>query len=130
MFFMCHETYPVWRSTDPQLDFFGHVLPELPTKQFPTAQYQYHKNIILNLPDPLFPCDARGALDIKITRHINVAHGLLNQVIQCEIVNGHESVVGAEVVGLVYDPLYVDISDLPIKNVGMPPQWIFLYDTC
>lgn len=60
---------------------------------------------------------------MKVIRKICLGHGHLNQIVLCEVVNGHDSLVGAEVVALVFDPLYVAISDLPTVDSSKSPTF-------
>jgi hypothetical protein len=119
---MYFETYPVKRHRDnPQQDHLGRLLPNLPTGRIPTPEYQYRTLSFLELVPhtSMIPLDGNGHLVVKITNPIRFGFGLLNQVFGCQIVKGPKSLLGRELVALVYDSLYVHMYDLGQVPLGM-----------
>jgi|SRR5208282_4308940 len=128
MYGMYHETYPVRRREDPLCDNFGRLLPKLPTRKFPTAAYQYRDDYFLHLhPHVKFAMGAENALSIKIIKKVHLGFRYFNQVVVCEVVKGPELLLGAEVVAIIYDSMYVDIFDLPVVRPGKPQRCHFSY---
>lgn len=106
---MHHESYPFSSILTDPTHPLARLLPKLPSQCLPTAEYQYRNKVVLHLePHSEHPSGARGSLDVRVTRKICLGHGHLNQIVLCEVVNGSDSLVGAEVVALVFDSLYVN----------------------
>ena len=51
-------------------------------------------------------------MTIQIRKQVNVGFGNFRQVVLCEVIEGPENLVGRKAIALIFDQLYVSISDL------------------
>lgn len=106
-----HLRYPV-PNLIPESSF-----PLLPSGPFPTAKYQYHTGKTFEL-HPLTSSALSGQLPVRLSigAPIELGFGLYRQRVQCST----GAYLNAE--ARIYDPLYVDITDLPsIEGIPQIP---------
>jgi hypothetical protein len=113
---MFHNSYPHHKGTRLGYDAAGRVLPELPTKPFLKAEYQYQTDMLLKLYslDDGDDVSAIHRLIVKVCKPTSVGHGNLQQIMECEITEGQDVLLGRPVVALVFDRLYTSILDLAV----------------
>ena len=111
---MHFETYPHRKGEKPGYENNGRLLPELPTKPFLKPQFQYQQGKVLKLR-PSDSIDVRTSsplVTVQIREQISVGFGNFHQIVLCEVTEGPEDLVGRKAIALIFDQLYVSISDL------------------
>ena len=113
---MHFETYPHRKGEKPGYENNGRLLPELPTKPFLKPQFQYQQGTVLKLR-PSDSIDMRTSsplVTVQIREQVSVGFGNFRQIVLCEVTEGPEDLVGRKAIALIFDQLYVSISDLAI----------------
>lgn len=111
---MHFETYPHRKGAKPGYESDGRILPELPTKPFLKPKFQYQQGTILKLR-PSDSIDVRTSnplVTVQIRKQVSVGFGNFRQIVLCEVTEGPEHLVGRRAIALIFDQLYVSISDL------------------
>ena len=111
---MHFETYPHRKGEKPGYDSIGRLLPDLPTKPFLKPQFQYRQGTVLKLrPSDSIDVTASSPLvTVQIREQVSVGFGDFRQIVLCEVTEGPEDLVGRKAIALIFDQLYVSISDL------------------
>jgi len=111
---MWHETYPM--SSTVRAEPATH--PPLPTNRFPTAPFFYRPGTTLHLhpydinAGALQPGD--NSVEVQVRSHLAVGFGEFWQQVVCDVtgipLNGY-----AQCEALLFDPLYIDMFDIPFQ---------------
>jgi hypothetical protein len=106
---MWHESYPMSSCVRAE----PHSHPPLPTQRFPTADYFYRPGTILRLD--AYDSPLEKSVELTVRSHISVGFGEFWQQVVCDVrgdpLKGYD-----ECEALLFDPLYLDIFDIPYRE--------------
>jgi len=111
---MWHETYPM--SSTVRAEPATH--PPLPTSRFPTAPFFYRPGTTLRLHP--YDIDAEALLpganivEVQVRSHLAIGFGEFWQQVVCDI-TGIPLIGYTQCEALLFDPLYIDIFDIPFQ---------------
>ena len=100
------------QATPPHPDFYGHHLPALPTKAFPTSNSFYKVNRSFQLTRPINTSPFLEIVKIKVLKKFDVGKFKFSQSVLAHVEEGPHNLNGRDVFVKFFDPLYVNPDDL------------------
>ena len=110
-------TYPYPQGPNrPSKDFFGRLLPPLPSTTPPPASTIYDVGKTFSITGPT-PKGRTETVVIKVVRPIELGYCQFTQSVIAHVESGPPYLLGRDVFVKVYDPLYIDPDNLPSMSI-------------